>query len=172
VAERLSLDRQVTAAEVREVSFEVRESVSVAERLQEALHPWTGYVIVPLFALANAGVELTRDALSDALTSPVAIGIVIGLVVGKLVGITGVLLAGRRLGLPLPDEVGTGHIAGMATVAGIGFTVSIFITGLAFADEPELAAEAKIAILFASLVAAVLGALVLGASARSQRRSA
>jgi NhaA family Na+:H+ antiporter len=117
-------------------------------------------------------VELTGDALSGALTSPVAIGIVAGLVLGKLLGITGVLIAGRRLGLLLPDEVGTGHVAGMATVAGIGFTVSIFITGLAFADEPALAAEAKIAILFASLLAALLGALVFSASARSRQRSA
>jgi len=161
IADRLSPDTSVTAGDVRDVSFEIRESVSVAERLQDVLHPWTGYVVIPVFALANAGIELSWDQLADATTSPVAIGVVLGLVAGKLVGVTGAVAAARRTGLAeLPPNVGSRQIAGMAGLAGIGFTVSLFIAGLAF-EDPALQAEAKVGILAASVIAAALGAAVL-----------
>jgi NhaA family Na+:H+ antiporter len=165
VAHRLSADTAVTAAEVREMSFEVRESVSVAERLQDVLHPWTSYVVIPVFALANAGVELSGEALGDAATSPVAIGIVVGLVAGKLLGVTGAIALGRRAGLTLPGDIAPRHLTGVAGLAGIGFTVSLFITGLAF-DDPALQAEAKVGILVASVLAAAVGTLVLRRSPR------
>jgi NhaA family Na+:H+ antiporter len=161
IAERLSSDHDVTAAEVQEVSFELRNSVSVAERLEESLHPWTSYVVVPVFALANAGIELSGAAMRDAATSSVTLGVVIGLVVGKLVGITAFAwLAVRfRLGR-LPPGVAWREMIGMAALAGIGFTVSIFVTGLAF-DDSALQDESKIGVLIASTIAAALGTALL-----------
>ena len=161
IAEELSDDQQVTVAEIRTVSFRLRESVSVAERLQDLLHPWTSYVVIPVFALANAGVELSSDALSDATTSPITLGVVAGLLIGKFVGITGAVFVATRLRVAtLPTGVTMRQIAGMAMLAGIGFTVSLFISGLAF-DSAALDAEAKIGILAASTLAAVAGSILL-----------
>jgi NhaA family Na+:H+ antiporter len=161
IAGELSGDTSVDAAEVRDISFRIRESVPVTERLQNLLHPWTSYVIVPLFALANTGVEISSDTLADAAGSRVTLGVVAGLVVGKLVGVAGAIALGRRLGLGvLPEGVTLRHVVGMAGLAGIGFTVSLFVTGLAFDDE-ALADEAKLGILAASVLGAAVGALVL-----------
>jgi NhaA family Na+:H+ antiporter len=166
IADELSSDTSVNAAEVRAISFRIRESVPVTERLQTMLHPWTSYVVVPLFALANAGVEVNATTLGDAATSPVTLGVVAGLVVGKTVGVAGAIALGRRLGLgTLPLGVTGRDVVGMAGLAGIGFTVSLFVAGLAFTDQ-ALADEAKLGILVASVVAAVLGALVLAANGR------
>jgi NhaA family Na+:H+ antiporter len=161
VAGELSGDSAVSAAEVRDISFRIRESVPVAERLQDLLHPWTSFVVVPLFALANAGVEVSSSALADAATSPVTLGIIAGLVVGKTVGVAGAVALGRRLGLGvLPPGVTMQHVVGMGGLAGIGFTVSLFVTGLAFTDA-ALADQAKLGILAASALAAAVGAVVL-----------
>lgn len=160
VTAALSADHDVTLGEVRAASFELRESVSVAERMQDLLHPWASYVVIPLFALANAGVEISGDALGDAASSPVTIGVVVGLVAGKFVGITGAVALARRLGAAeLPVGVTMRHVAGMAAIAGIGFTVSLFISGLAFEDGR--ADEAKLGVLAASALAALVGAAVL-----------
>ena len=141
-----------------------RESVSPAEHLEELLHPTTSFVILPIFALANAGVELRGGMLSAPGATSVAVGIALGLVAGKLIGILGGAWVGTRLGIAvLPPDVRWRHLAGAAALGGIGFTVSLFITGLAFAD-PELADAAKLAILAASVVAAGLGATLLVAS--------
>jgi len=138
-----------------------REAVSPLARVEAALHPWTSALIVPLFALANAGVVLSVDAGRAAAASPVALGIVVGLVVGKVVGITLASLSAVRLGgLPLPAGVGTRQLVGVAAVAGIGFTVSLFVTDLAFGD-PALADTAKIGILAASILAGALGFALL-----------
>lgn len=164
IADELSSDTSVTAAEVRDISFRIRESIPVTERLQEALHPWTSYIIVPLFALANAGVELSGDTLADAVGSPVTLGVLAGLVVGKVIGVAGAIRLGTRLGLgELPVGVNHRHVLGMAGLAGIGFTVSIFISGLAF-DDGALTDQAKIGILAASVVAAAVGAVILRAA--------
>jgi NhaA family Na+:H+ antiporter len=166
IAGELSDDRQVTVGEVRAVSFRLRESVSVAERLQDLLHPWTSYVVIPVFALANAGVELSSSVIGDAATSPVTGGVIVGLVAGKFVGITGaVFLATRLRAAALPAGVTMRHVAGLALLAGIGFTVSLFIGGLAF-DTAAIEAEAKIGILTASVLAAVAGSLVLRGATR------
>jgi NhaA family Na+:H+ antiporter len=143
---------------------------ALAQRLLHGLHPWTSYAIVPLFALANAGVELSRTSVADALTSRVAIGIVVGLVVGKLAGITGASWVAVRLGLRAPPEYGWTTTAGVAATAGIGFTVSLFIADLAFADA-GLVADAKIGILIGSVVAAVLGAITLRRARRAEPMS-
>ena len=161
IADQLSTDEHVTPTEVRSISFKLRESIPTTERLQDHLHPWTSYLIVPVFALANAGVSLSRDTLGDAATSPVTLGVVAGLVIGKLIGVTAAISLAVRLGIGrLPDGITNRHILGMAAIAGIGFTVSIFVAGLAFTD-PRLADEAKIGVLAASAVAAAVGAAVL-----------
>ena len=153
-----ALPPRPTAAEARTTGFLVKEEVPVAERLENALHPWTSFLVVPLFALANAGVAVSTAALSDALTSAVGGGIVLGLVVGKLVGVTAGSWAAVRLGLGrLPEGVSWAQLVPVAAVAGIGFTVSLFIGGLAF-DDPALRETATLAILVASVLAALLGA--------------
>jgi NhaA family Na+:H+ antiporter len=162
VAGQLSHDSDVTAEEIRAVEAELRASVSVAQRLQEALHPWTSYVIIPLFALANAGIELSGEALGDAATSRVTIGVVVGLVVGKLVGVSAAAWLAVRLGIArLPAEVSWRHVVGMAGLAGIGFTVSIFVTGLAYDEGTAALDQAKVGVLVASAVAAVAGTVLL-----------
>jgi len=137
-----------------------RRGVPVLERLEGALHPLSSFVIVPIFALANAGVVLSGDAIDHALSSRVTIGIVAGLVVGKFVGILGAstLALRARLGA-LPDGVGLRHVAGVAVLGGVGFTVSLFITDLAF--RGAMIDDAKIGVLGASALAAVLGMIVL-----------
>jgi NhaA family Na+:H+ antiporter len=161
VADRLSGDDDVTVEEVRALGFELRESVSVAERLELALHPWTSYVVIPIFALANAGIPLSTDVAGDAATSRITLGVVAGLVVGKLVGITSFAWLAVRSGLGrLPHDVSWRQVVGMAATAGIGFTVSIFVTGLAF-EADALQDEAKVGVLTASALSALAGVLLL-----------
>ncbi len=148
----------------------IARSVPPGERLQQLWRPWTGAVFVPLFALANAGVPLTGETLRAAATSPVTLGVVAGLVVGKLVGIVaGTGLAVRlRLG-DLAPGLGGLHIAGGAALSGLGFTISLFIVDLAFDDsasEQALADQARVGILAASVLAALLGVGLLRLAAR------
>ena len=150
-----------SAEAAHETAVLARESVSVVEWLEHLLHPWTSFVILPLFALANAGIPLSSEALSDAASSPITLGVVLGLVVGKLVGVTAFTWLAARLGLGvLPAGATWRSIVGVAALAGIGFTVSIFITGLAFSDVARQN-EAKVGILVASALAAGLGSLIL-----------
>jgi len=138
-----------------------REAVSPLARTEHALLPWTSFVILPVFALANAGVELSISTFTESLTSPVTIGVFLGLVLGKPLGVLAGAFLAIRSGLGrLASDVGWGDLAGMGTTAGIGFTVALFIAELAFTD-PLLLEEAKIAILAASLVAGVAGYLIL-----------
>lgn len=161
IAGKLSADQHVTAGEVRDISFRLRESIPVTERLQSLLHPWTSYLVVPLFALANAGVTVSRDSLTDAASSPVTIGVIVGLVIGKLAGVAGAIALATRFGFGrLPDGISQRHILGMAGIAGIGFTVSIFVAGLAF-DDPATTDHAKIGVLVASVLAAAVGSGIL-----------
>jgi NhaA family Na+:H+ antiporter len=154
------------ADDVRATATLIRGSVSTCDRLIDALHPWTSFIIVPVFALANAGIVLTGEAISDP--SSILVGVAVGLVLGKLFGVASFSWIAVRFGLArLPDGAAWGHIIGVAAVAGIGFTVSLFITGLAF-DSPTLQDDAKIGTLAASTVAAVLGALLLRIVGRKQ----
>lgn len=136
------------------------EERSPAERVEHALHPWSSYVVVPLFALANAGVALTASALASAVASRITIGIALGLVIGKPVGIAVGTAVARRLGLPPISGARPRETTGIAALAGIGFTVSLFVASLAFSSA-ELVAEAKVGILVGSVVAAGIGALLL-----------
>ncbi len=152
--------------EVRATAFLIRESMSVAERLEHAIHPWTSYVIIPIFALANAGIALSGDTVSDAATSEITLGVVLGLVIGKVVGIAGFTLIAERLGLAsFPAGMRASHVVGVGFIGGIGFTVSLFIAGLAF-DTAAIQAEAKVGILAASALAAILGTAVLAWAGR------
>ncbi|HKA84185.1 MAG TPA: Na+/H+ antiporter NhaA [Acidimicrobiales bacterium] len=155
----------------RETVSAARESVSVVEWLEHRLHPWTGFLVVPLFVLANAGVALGRDTVGDAVTSPVAGGIVLGLVVGKFVGVAGFTWLATRLGLArLPDDATWSGILGVSALAGIGLTVSIFVTDLAFGGT-VLDDEAKVAILVASVLAAGIGSALIVTTSRSRART-
>jgi Na+:H+ antiporter, NhaA family len=154
----------------RETAELARGSVSVVEWLEHRLHPWSSFVIVPLFALANAGVVVTGGALRAAWASSIAHGIVVGLVVGKLVGVSTFTWLAVRLGLgALPPGITWRGVVGIGGLAGIGFTVSLFVTGLAFV-EPALQDEAKIAILMASTLASVVGTLILRLAPARRRR--
>jgi len=148
----------------------LRAAVSPNERLQALWHPWTSYVIVPLFALANAGVQLSGSFLGKAFSSPVTLGILFGYVVGKPIGIFGSTWVATRLSRGrLRPSVGWASVAGGGTIAGIGFTVSILIATLAF-DHVELD-EAKVGVLTAALVAASLTWLLSTATKKLPRKA-
>jgi NhaA family Na+:H+ antiporter len=144
-----------------------RHSISVVERLLHALTPWTSLVIVPIFALANAGVRVDAGIVGDALTAPEVWGVIVGLVVGKPVGITVATMIAVRFGIAtLPRNVGWAQVVSVAMVAGIGFTVSVFVADLAF-DDAAVLDRAKLGILAASLVAGVVGLLAVRAVGRA-----
>jgi Na+/H+ antiporter NhaA/predicted DsbA family dithiol-disulfide isomerase len=147
----------------------VRTALSPNERLQQLFHPWSSYLIVPLFALANAGVTISGGLLGRAFTSPVTLGILIGYVVGKPLGTTGTawLLATVTRSRIRPP-VGWAAVLGAGTIAGIGFTVSLLIAALAF--HGILLAEAKLGVLSAALAASLITWLVFKLTARLPKR--
>ncbi|MCD0452990.1 Na+/H+ antiporter NhaA [Actinocorallia sp. API 0066] len=157
-AQRFRAFRQSPRVEVgRSARLGLQRAVSVNERLQLQLHPWASYVVVPLFALANAGVDLRDGVLFQALKSPLTWGVVCALVVGKIVGVGGTALLATRLGMgELPQGVGRGNLLGGAALSGIGFTVSLLIAGLAF-DDPILRDEATVGVLLAAVLATLVG---------------
>ena len=138
-----------------------RHSVSVVERLEYALHPLTSFAIVPIFAVANAGIRFDTDLFDGLAGSRVFWGIVIGLVVGKPLGITAAAWLAVRCGAAeLPTGVRFGQVAAIGAVAGIGFTVSVFVSELAFFDDGVLG-HAKVGVLAASLLAGAIGVVAL-----------
>ncbi|MDT8306021.1 MAG: Na+/H+ antiporter NhaA, partial [Anaerolineae bacterium] len=157
--------RQAAAQRLESIADRMQ---SPAQQLQTGLTPWSTYVILPLFALANAGVALRGEG-GLSLLNPVSLGIVAGLVVGKPLGISLFAWLTVRLGLAeLPRGVSWGQLVAASCLAGIGFTISLFITGAAF-DDAELVATAKAAILVASILAAVLGTFLLFVVSRGRR---
>ncbi len=160
-----SFREQPTPELARSAQLSVASAISANERLQHRLHPWTGFVIVPLFALANAGIHVDEELLRDAVTSPITLGIVFGYVIGKPLGIvTAAWLASRswlgglRLSLSWPTIVGGG------AVAGIGFTVSLLISTQAFTGQRL--DEAKLGVLGAAMLASLVSWIVFRAIAR------
>ena len=130
---------------------------SPLETLEHALHPWVAYAILPVFAFANAGLALGEFEVGDVLT-PLPLGIALGLVLGKPVGIVGAALLARAAGLArFPDGIDHRSIIGLGLLAGIGFTMSLFIASLAFADDGDLYQTSVLGVLVASVVAAVAG---------------
>ncbi len=154
-------DRDAAEAVLGHVEELSRQTEPPLDRIERSVHFWSSFVVLPVFALANAGVLLSFAAIRAALSGPVLHGIVLGLVAGKLIGILGFSWLATRLGVAgLPSGVRWLHIAGMSMVAGIGFTVSLFITELAFSNELVIN-EAKIGILMASLASGILGYIFL-----------
>ena len=139
---------------------------NVLATLEHRLHPWSAFVVVPLFALANAGVSFGGGVLGEAAQSTLPWAIALGLVLGKVVGISGAVWLAVRTGLGrLPQGVSGLHVVAVSAVAGIGFTVSLFIADLAY-DDAALTETAKIGIFAGSLVAALLGATLMILAAR------
>ncbi|HEX7804819.1 MAG TPA: Na+/H+ antiporter NhaA [Cellulomonas sp.] len=158
-AKRLAHDTSAEREHLTELA--ARAAVPPSDRLQRVLHPWSAYVVVPVFGLANAGVRLDPETLRSAASSSVTIGVAVALVAGNTIGIFGASTLAIRAGLGvLPGRVRYGHLLGGAVLAGIGFTISLFIADLAFTDA-ALVAQAKIGVLAGSLVAAVLGSVLL-----------
>jgi len=141
-------------------------AVSPAERITHVLHPWSSFVIVPVFALANAGVVIRADSFDAPGATAVSAGVVVGLVVGKTVGIAGAAWLAARTGLGrLPDDTTWPMMLAIAAVAGVGFTVSLFIAELAF-DVGPLQDAAKLGVLAGSTVAALVGGTALRRACR------
>lgn len=133
-------------------------SVSPLQRLESALHLPVTYIVIPLFALANAAIMLSAESIQQATSGSVAPGILLGLVLGKLIGVAGSVWLALRLGLGrLPEGVTLNHMVGAGLLAGIGFTMSIFIADLAFYGDDALINAAKMGILASSLLAGVAG---------------
>jgi Na+/H+ antiporter NhaA len=156
---------QPTPELARSAQLGVASAISANERLQYRLHPWTSFVIVPLFALANIGMEIDGQLLSDAVTSPVTLGILFGYVVGKPLGILGATwLASRPWMDGLRRTLSWPTIAGGGAVAGIGFTVALLISNIAF--EGRQLEEAKLGVLGAAILASLVSWIVFRAIAR------
>jgi Na+:H+ antiporter, NhaA family len=144
-----------------------REAVSPLTRVEHLLLPWSSFVVLPLFALANMGVTLSATSIAAAGASVFAWAIVIARVAGKVVGIWGGTAIGRRVGsVVLPPGVDATHVLGMGAAAGTGFTVALFVAGVAFPDGGSLLADAKIALLVASVLSAIAGVVILRRSGR------
>ncbi|MCB9878798.1 MAG: Na+/H+ antiporter NhaA [Planctomycetes bacterium] len=140
------------------------------QRMVHGLHPFVAHFVVPVFALANAGVDL-RHGLGEVLSHPAARGVLVGLVIGKPLGVLAAsALAMRLFGATFPDGATWRHLAGAAFLAGIGFTMSLFIDGLAFASATQPFRAAKAAVLAASGVSAAIGFALLFGAARGAAR--
>jgi protein-disulfide isomerase len=167
-----SFREQPTAQLEREARLGIAFALSPNDRLQRMWHPWTSYVIVPLFALANAGIKIDGTLLKDAFTSPVTLGILLGYGVGKPVGIVGATAFGALLSRGrMRPPVGWAAVLGGGTIAGIGFTVSLLISTLAF--HGRQLEEAKIGVLSAVVLAMLITTAVALVTQRlpEQRRA-
>lgn len=140
----------------------VKETQPPLDRIVHKLERWVAFVIVPLFAFANAGVRLSGDALDGLLTDPVVLGVALGLIVGKTIGVFSFTFVASKLKIAtLPAGITYRHVLGLAVTAGIGFTVALFVAGLAFDPASPFTDEAKIGILLGSFVSGGLGYLLL-----------
>jgi Na+:H+ antiporter, NhaA family len=153
----LSQDKSSAEATLTVLDQLLRGTDSLAERLERTVHPWVSFLVLPLFALASAGVALSTEQLKLAYSSSIALGIFLGLLLGKAVGITLFSFLGVKLRIAgMADGLTWSGIAGVGILAGVGFTVALFISGLSFGDE-TLVATAKVAVLAASLAAGTIG---------------
>jgi Na+:H+ antiporter, NhaA family len=131
---------------------------SPQQRMEQHLAPWVTFGVIPLFAMANAGLDILAIPFGEVIVQPVTLGVILGLVLGKFFGITSFTWLAVRLHLArLPDGVHWRHILGAAWLGGIGFTMSLFIGQLAFADKPFLFEEARLGIIMGSIVSAIVG---------------
>src|SRR5450432_1446385 len=154
-------DKSSAEATLSQLDQLLRSTDSIAERLERGIHPWVCFLVLPLFALASAGVALSTEQLKLAISSPIALGIFLGLVVGKAIGIFLFSFLAVRLKIAgMAEGLTWSGIAGVGILAGVGFTVALFISGLSFADETHVAVS-KVAVLAASLSAGTLGYIYL-----------
>ncbi len=165
-----TIDAPVVSEERREILYNIQKASKLAgtplQRLEHGLHPFVSFVVMPIFALSNAGVSFS-DPFLENLMSPVAIGVMLGLLVGKVLGISSIVWLLVRFGLAkLPHEMNSRHVLGAGFLAGIGFTMSLFVSGLAFTN-PDNLEQAKIAILVSSSIASIAGYLLLKSTARA-----
>ncbi len=159
-------DEEKAQAIVEQIEELSRGTEGPMERLERIVHPWVSFAILPLFALANAGIVLTTGALTQAATSSITLGVAIGLLVGNPLGVLAMTWLSVRVGLgQLPSAVTWRHVLGTGFLAGIGFTVAIFVAGIAFTD-PALVNQAKMGIFGASIIAGLIGYLILRTSAQ------
>lgn len=164
----MMLTNQEHQASVQELELLCEEVQSPLQKLEHILHPWVGYVILPLFALANAGVTFSPEGPLVTLTHPIGIGVVLGLFFGKQLGITAFSWLAVKMGLAeLPQGVRWPLIYGASILGGIGFTMSLFISVLAF-QSPQYITDAKMGVLIASLLSALVGMAVLWNQLRNQ----
>jgi Na+:H+ antiporter, NhaA family len=162
-------DPDADAGSWRRLAWLSREAISPLTRVEHSLHEWSSFLVLPIFALANAGIALDAESLEAATETPISLAVALGLVVGKTVGLTLAVVLAVKLGLSLlPAGVRWAHVVGVAALAGIGFTVSLFIAALAYTEPSELEA-AKIGILGGSIVAAAIGLAALLAVSRQGR---
>ncbi len=156
------LKNQDLSAVVQTLESGVQGVQTPLQRLEHSLHKPVAFFILPVFALFNAGVQIDVSDTFSVLSHPVTLGVVIGLLVGKFIGIAGASWLAIHFGLcSLPKMTSFKHILGAAILGSIGFTMSIFIAELAFASQPEMIVQAKLGILFSSLIAGVIGYLWL-----------
>jgi Na+/H+ antiporter NhaA len=151
-----------------EMSAIAAETVAPLQRVEKILLPWSAFLIVPIFAFVNAGINVTGGALSASLNSSVTYAIAFGLFFGKPIGITLGAWIAVKTGSKLPRSVNFTNIFGMGMLAGIGFTVALFITELAYVDE-FLLRDAKVGILIASFLAAIFGLMMLKITSNSNK---
>ncbi|MEZ4924298.1 MAG: Na+/H+ antiporter NhaA [Crocinitomicaceae bacterium] len=153
---------------IQKMKFYANASLTPLQQLENILHPIVAFVIMPIFALANAGITFDGHILEE-LNSPVTYGIILGLVIGKFIGVTGVVRVLTWFNwCKLPEGVSWSQIVGIGFIAGIGFTMSLFINNLAFSD-PLLISRAKTGILFASIISGVIGFIILYRSGKPTR---
>lgn len=151
-----------TVEELKETSAKFQ---SPLQQLEHLLHGWVAYLIIPLFALANAGVPISNAAYLD---TALVINIAICLVLGKGIGISSIVMLARGFNwIEIPTDISFKHILGVSFLAGIGFTMAIFIAGLAFATAPQFIDSAKIGILIGSFISAITGFLILRTGAKN-----
>ena len=150
------------------ISDTTTEAISPLDRLEHYLVPWSAYVIVPVFAFVNAGVDLRGGALEDAASSSLALGVGLGLLIGKPIGLVLGAWIATRLGATIPEGATWPGIVALGFIAGVGFTVALFVTELSF-EDPAFLREAKVGILAASLLAAAIGYVLLRMATRSPR---
>jgi len=172
--EQIPLSSTLTTGEQHDTIQQMKKLCQDAEtplqKIEDKLHPWVAFVIMPLFALSNAGMIIHGDFFAS-LGNPVSIGIIIGLLAGKFIGVFSFAWLAVRFKISdLPEGVNWMHVMGVSVLAGVGFTMSLFVTGLAFADA-ALINQAKYGILIASFVAGVTGVLLLKLTKKASKVS-
>lgn len=165
----LSVHRMYSIAESLE--YESQAVQSPQQRMEHRLAPWVNFCVIPLFAMANAGLDIFALPFGEFLVQPVTIGVILGLVPGKFLGISFFTWLAVKSGVAkLPSGVQWRHIMGAAWIAGIGFTMSLFISQLAFAPQSPLFEQARLGIILASLISAITGLTWLSISSRLKGR--